>query len=459
MTASFAEFHDTDKQPRRLHRLHTRIGFTLGALMLLLALALATVLSHTAEKQILQLSSSNLENLSDQMARELSLGMDNFARDILNLASFNHFKQDPLDVAKARSELDWFKTNNPEFAYIGVVDLASARVLAATGGVFEGGDLTGRPVYDEGRKGLFLGDVHDAVRLAELLPRPSSGEPLRFLDVAAPINDEVGRTARVLVAHVGWQWTHNVRDHIFGPVKDRRGVEIFLVDTVNKVVLSSSSDIKVGTQLTLLNDWRGSSAEKRVWADGRDYLTNVAEVRPRGRFNGFGWRVVARQPYAQALGPVNGLRQAFFAGALFLGLGAAAVAWAVTARLVRPVRLLADAAQRAEAGAPMTDAPFGAQIGEVTVVQRAIRKLIDTAHEHREAQTTTQRQFATLAESLPQVVWLADGMGRLEYVNKPWVRQRDYAGTFHIGELTTFIYEDDQSLFLNTWRRCLHTGD
>src|SRR6187402_1646048 len=66
----------------RLLRLQTQVGLTLGGLVFVTAIVLAAVLSSTAESRVLRISAENLENLSAQMARELSAGMDSFLRDV-----------------------------------------------------------------------------------------------------------------------------------------------------------------------------------------------------------------------------------------------------------------------------------------------------------------------------------------------------------------------------------------
>lgn len=403
--------------PKKHHRLQTRVGLSIGGLLLLLAMVLAGVLSAAAEKQILRISAENLENLSLQMGRELSDDMDRFSRDVLEQSTRERFTEPGASRASMRMGLDQFKQGHPEFAYVSIVDAATARVIAANGGIFEDGSAAGRPTYEEGKKAPYLGDVHDAVRLAELLPKPANGEALRFLDVAAPIYDASGKAFRVFAAHVAWQWANGVRDHVLGPLKVKRGVEVFIVDTKGKVVLGSGAT-PVGTSLAMLSSDRMPSAQRVVWPGGNTYLSFVADVLPQGRFSGFGWKVVVRQPYDLAFGPARNLRYAFFLGALAFGLAAAGIARVVAGRLTLPVRLLADAAKRAGSQEGFSALQSAGGVGEVLEVNRALSKLSDTARVHAEASETKDRQFAVLAASLPQVVWQADAAGRMEYVNK-----------------------------------------
>ncbi|MEQ8969417.1 MAG: hypothetical protein RIE73_03370 [Coleofasciculus sp. C1-SOL-03] len=50
----------------------------------------------------------------------------------------------------------------------------------------------------------FVGDVHPALLLEKYLPNPTN-QPLRFVDIAAPVWDNNGQFSGVLGAHLYWQ--------------------------------------------------------------------------------------------------------------------------------------------------------------------------------------------------------------------------------------------------------------
>lgn len=441
-----------------LYKLQNQLGIAVGAVMLCLALGLAIVLWKAAERETLRLSGQNLDNLSQQIARELSEGMDEFGRDVLDQAARERFARSDATPESMRAALDQFKKNHPYYAYASIVDVATGRVIAATGSVFEGGSGIGRPTFEEGKRGLYLGDVHEAVRLAELLPKNASGEPLRFLDAAAPVLGPDGKAVRVFATHIAWQWTQSVHDKIAGPLKDRRGVEIFLLDTKSKVVLSSSPKVPVGADLSRVVAAVPADPGPVLWSDDDRYLSTVVETLPQGRFSGFGWKVLTRQPYAVALTSVADIRSAFLAGSLALGLAAAGIAWLVAGRLVRPVRLLAEEASRAGAAGDWSAIPSADARGSVSDVQRAILQLTDSARGQARAAHTKEQQFDVLAASLPQVVWLADAAGRMEYVNKGWVRAGWKGDVFLVRDLEHVIFRDDCPGFSEAWERSLREG-
>lgn len=443
-------------RPARKISLHARLGAWLAGLVIVLALALSAVLDRSAERQVSALSAAHLEALAEQMARELSQGMDGFAREIQTQALRERFRDPGADPRVMRAALDEFQRLNPEFAYAAVVDAGSAAVVAATGGIFEGGSARGRPVFEQGARGPFLGDVHDAVRLAELLPRPAGEETLRFLDVAAPVRDASGRVVRVLAAHVGWQWTASVRERVLGPLQARRQVEMVLLDTRGKVVMGSPRTLAVGTDLTALAR-RGARPPGMVrWPDGATYLTVVVPTTPHGAFAGFGWQVVARQPEAAALAPLDRLRAAFALGALGLGLAGAAAAWLIARRLTTPLRRFAHAAERVGAGGSESELPPEPPLDELQPVRRALARLAETARVHTAASDASERQFTVLAQALPHLVWQAGPDGRLQYVNHDWVQAE---GVTHVEGLGRFVAPEDRPAFSAAWQASRASGE
>ncbi|HEV2612008.1 MAG TPA: ATP-binding protein [Noviherbaspirillum sp.] len=445
------------KRPERIS-LQIYLGIAFSVLFLILALVLAGTLDAFARREVLKLTHQNLENVTRQMARELSAGMNEFGKEV-QAQALSHKLRDPnASAAEMREVLDGFVAIHPEFAFIGVIDIASAKVIAANGGIFEGGSAKGRPAFEEAKTSLFLGDVHDAVRLAELVPKSPNGEPARFLDASTPINDPEGKPFRVLAGHISFHWTDQVRNTVLAPLRASRGIEMLLLDTKGKVVLAPNDQIKTGTAIrSLLPTEMGTSTTTQTWAGGQQYLTVSAPVIPRRGFEGFGWQVVARQPVAVALEPTVALRNSFFAGAVVLGAFASLIAWFIARRITEPVRRLAESAKDLARGARLSDTERST-IGEVASVQDAIVGLADEGRRHASASWDQKQQFMTFAEFLPHLVFQADAEGTMEYVNKRWLAELDCAPTCGIGTLTDCMDERDQQGFIAQWQTSREQG-
>jgi PAS domain S-box-containing protein len=65
--------------------------------------------------------------------------------------------------------------------------------------------------------------------------------------------------------------------------------------------------------------------------------------------------------------------------------------------------------------------------------------------------------FSTLAETIPQLVWISDQDGSLNYVNRKWT---DYTGV-SLGSLENtvdLIHSEDEEKWRKIWKMCLETG-
>jgi signal transduction histidine kinase/CheY-like chemotaxis protein len=439
----------------RLSSLQARLGVMLAVLVLGVAVVLAVVMAKAAEREVVRQSASNLDIVSRQLARELAMGMDRFAQAAVTQTSRELFRNSASSAESMRSALNDFVKTNPEFAYASVIDVATGKVLAANGGIFEGGSAIGRPVLEQGQHALFIGDVHDAVRLAELLPQPENGEKRRFLDVSAPISDDSGRVFRVFATHIGWQWTDQVRNDIFGPLEGSHGVEALLVDSTDKVVLASSSEVPVGTALNAQAAVMGESAQVLQWPDGGGYLTVSAATTPHGAFPGFGWEVVARQPAALAAATASQLRTAFVLGAIVLGCTGALLAWWATGRLLLPVRRLSHSFAPLQYGSDFLGMAGAPVLREVAGVQRVMAQMAQNTRDQSAAREMSERQFATLADSLPQRVFQTNATGHVDYVNRAWATASADVGSMIHCPLESLFLSEPASALTNAWHRSL----
>ena len=155
--------------------LRERFGASLAALLIAATVGLSLLLAAHARGAYLDLATDNVDALSSQMARELSHGLDRFAREIQLQAGRPMFSNPDSTPAQMRRELEEIQKVYPEFAYLSVVDIPSAKVVAATGGIFEGGSAKGREIFERGQKELFVADVHEAIRLEPVAQAPLRG--------------------------------------------------------------------------------------------------------------------------------------------------------------------------------------------------------------------------------------------------------------------------------------------
>src|SRR5262249_20262896 len=157
-----------------------------GLLMLLLSVALSFGLSASYLRTALEDRGDALHTLANNTATMLAEGLYERMREVELLAaapprdSWGQVDTDVWGIV-----LERVQATKPQYPWIGVAD-PTGKVLTATGGLLVGKDVSQRPWFQSAQGKPFTGDVHAAKLLATLLPPSISGEPLRFLDFAAP---------------------------------------------------------------------------------------------------------------------------------------------------------------------------------------------------------------------------------------------------------------------------------
>lgn len=368
--------------PKLGFRSQIALVFTVLAVMLSAALGLVASKRGTAE-----LSESLGQALADRaqdLARTLDRDMNARASEVALLAGLETLREG-ADPATIRALLDRLKTQVPLYSWIGFAG-EDGRVVAATGGLLEGADISARPVFTEGRKGLFLGDVHEAVLLARLLPNPT-GEAMKFVDVAMPVLDASGRRIGVLASHLSWAWALETAQALMAPVAATRNIELVVVAADRSVILGQGG-VAAGMPLDLasLRDGQAGRHGWRIetWPDGQDYLTGHSPTYGYQRNPGLGWTVLARQPIAEAFAPVRALAFEILAWGTLLALVFAGLGWAAAARMAAPVAMIADAADRIRQGMSDRLPPIMGPV-EITRLTASLRTLIDSLTRKDEA--------------------------------------------------------------------------
>lgn len=275
-------------------------------------------------------------------------------------------------------QLNKMKKNYPAFSWIGVIDLDGI-VLAATDGILVGQSLAKRPVYVEGIKGEFIGDVHDAVLLANIIPNPS-GESMRFVDISLPIKDDDDKLIGILAAHLSWSWATQIEQSMFQPLKDRNIEEIFIVSHIDNTVLLGPKNM-IGQKLELESVKQAQMGEmgwkSEYWSDGKEYITGFASGKGYLDFKGLEWIVLVRQPTDIAYSIIYQLQLfIWIIGGVFSALFAI-IGWGAVGSITKPLREIAKVADRLRFGGKV-EIPRYKGIREVEILTDSLNELVNT---------------------------------------------------------------------------------
>jgi diguanylate cyclase (GGDEF)-like protein len=375
---------DTSAARTRSLSLGTQLAVAFALLTTLLAFLLSLVAEHESRERIESSVGASLAELSRQMADKLDRSMWARYSEVRVLSALDEFRAE-RDPAEMRALLDRLQQTISDFTWMGVTN-ADGIVIAATGGIIEGADISALPVHQQGIRGPFIGDVHEAGMLAGKLPNPT-GEAMRFVDIAVPLIGDDGGTTGVLAAHLSWEWARTIEHTLFKPNQERRGVEIFIVSKNDTVLLGTQGRLEGRTRdLARLRASSGRSDNWNVtdWPDGTGYVVGFASAEGYLDYPGLGWTVVTRQPAAIARRPADELRRTIliwgFALAVIFALGG----WFLADRIAAPLRQIADGADRI-ARREATSLPVVQGSVEARQLSIALRRLLATLSRKEDA--------------------------------------------------------------------------
>ena len=431
----------SDLDPRRSVR--TRVGLAFGGSALLLALLLSLVVGRISRERLEAQTGARLAELAHQTVDKLDRQMFERYKDVEVLATLPVMRDAVIPTSEKRVALERLQQSYPAYAWIGLTDVDGG-VVTATGGVLEGVNVAQRDWFAHGQQGTWVGDVHEAILLARVLPPPADGQ-LRLLDVAAPVRDSAGGLRGVLGAHPSWEWAREVQASLLESVGRDRGVEMLILAADGKILLQPDGAMGpfeaplVSSVALAQSGAYGHLVE--CWPDGVEYVTGYADSRGYRSFAGLGWIVLIRQRSAVALAPARELQTAIVDWGLAFGIAFSLLGAFIADRVVIPLRRLATAAERIQHGERGVTVPtvrgrdeiatpalgFSDMVTSLTEQERQLRDLNQTLEERVRERTREARTLALVARHTDNAVMVADGRQRIEWVNEGFTRLTGYS--------------------------------
>lgn len=281
------------------------------------------------------------------------------------------------DIAETQLLLNQLKSEIPSFTWVGVTD-ESGNVQAATNNILVGKSIAERPVYQEAVEHSFIGDVHEAVLLAKLLPNPTN-EPLQFVDISVPITNAEGEFKGVLASHLSWAWASEIKESLKSSFqKEDKEQEIFIVSPRDNTVILGPEAF-VGKSLNLESIKRAQAKKGgwilEEWPDGKQYLTGFALGEGYKDYPGLGWTILVRESEKSAFASVRDLKTYILLLGALTAVIFAVLGWFLAGLLAKPLRNISQAADQLLSG-KRVEIPDYKGIKDIEILSSSLRNLL-----------------------------------------------------------------------------------
>ncbi|MDQ2820317.1 MAG: ATP-binding protein [Pseudomonadota bacterium] len=350
------------------------LAFTL--MTIVLTGVLVMIIEHKVIDQVKRQIGDGLAGLALQTSDKLDRGMFERYREVALMSGQIAYSSASTSTADHARLLERVQKSYRFYDWIGMTDM-NGRVLASGSGLLTGVDVSERPWFRQGLRGGYVGDVHEALLLAKLLPG-QQGELRRFVDVSFPYANAAGKVQGVLGAHMSWAWATDVERSVVGASR---------LPALETVIVSARGEVFLGPQglarKTVRTDsFRRAQYERtgyalEKWPDGRNYLVGFAQTGALVKdYPGLGWVVLVRQSVDDAYAPVQELRSYILASALLMALLFSVVGFAIARRVTQPLKELAASAAKMQDGDLLEIAPGRGGYSEIYALSDTLNVLV-----------------------------------------------------------------------------------
>jgi len=366
-------------------------NLSLRVRLVLLIVLMAIFSSVLIAARTLQLSSDHisqdqarlLQSTSTRMAHRLQEDLQARAREITLLTQLPLFR-DPQAATDGKQQLlAHLKSIYRYYAWIGLTD-AEGNITVDSDKLLAGKNVATRDWFINGSQKLTFDDVHDAILLAQLLPRPTKDNtPLRLVDISAPLHTRTGELIGVIGAHLSIEWASEVRAQMLEEANDP-SLEIMVLNHEGKLVLDSdnpqahSAGFASFVAEFMFNPAMATAPQSLTWPGGNEYLTAVAKSGAAADSPSLGWAVVVRKPSAVAYLPARELAFEIVLLCILVCLMFIAVIWVVIRRSLKPLELIAKTADRIKNQELDTPIPLLKGSNEVATFARSLTELVNS---------------------------------------------------------------------------------
>lgn len=436
------------------YSLRAEIAWVSGAMVLLLSTALSFYAADASKRRIEQSEGESFVRRAQTALDVLDRGMYERSREIRNASQLDEMRDSKVPLLLKRELMERLQQNFDAYAWIGFCG-PDGKGLAGTGGYLEGKDLSKRPWCTEGRKGDYIGDVHDALLLAKLLPNPS-GETFYLVDVASPVLDRNNNLLGVLCGHIYWTWASEALDSKLTP-----GQDIFLLSSKGQVLSGPEaawSDFGEMAPVTMRHIRSGAKSGHHIerFSNGRTYLVGHATSSGYRDYKGFGWTALVREDITSAFAPARALQYRILGVGASLGLLFAWLSWTLAARISSPVRAISKAAGSVAAGNLDHPLPQFSREDEIGNLSRDLAAMVKRLRYEGEQLKLAALVFGNNSEA----VMISDVHNHIITVNRAFTEITGYSESEVLGQNPRLFASGhhDQKFYRDLWQAVLEQG-
>ncbi|WP_166261062.1 sensor domain-containing diguanylate cyclase [Marinobacter salicampi] len=356
--------------------LRTRISLLFGGLTIALTALVVIFASSLATSELRQRLGMNFQELSIQLRDSLERQLEERYLDMAIAAKMATTLVEDRRFDRMTPVLDELKANFREYAWIGFA-LPDGRVVASTGDLLLGESVAARPWFQQALAGPFLGDVHKATLLEQLL-NPGGGEPLRFIDVAVPMTASDGELLGVMGAHLDVRWIADLADSFMEPHQSRLQADLLVVNEAGEQIANTGGGAiqTTGMPQTMAEAEAAQSGFLiETLPDDEAYLVGFSRLRDDPRYSGLNWVVMVHTPVEKAFAEAQDLRNTILLAGLIIAVVFCVLAWLTARWVARPLLKVAQEVTELEAR-ERSDIRLRTDFSEVYTLTGALRRLL-----------------------------------------------------------------------------------
>ncbi len=359
----------------RLNTIRARFVATSIFLVLCCTVILSVGISYLTAERLRGDVGKFLVEIAFQIADKVDRGMWSRTREVLILSQLDTLRE-ASNLEAVQNAIDNMQKAIPVFAWIGFTD-PDGKVVVASQGVLVGSSIAQRPFYQQALEKLFIGDVHDAAMLKNLLPN-ATAEPMKFVDISLPVRDGQGRLKGVLATHLSWEWVRAMNQSFLSALREEY-IEVFVVSADKTVLFGPQGTTGLPLDLPFLEDLNSGQDGWHVqtWPDGRQYLTGAKVCSGHLEYTGLGWTILVRQPTDVAYARVLENQMHILMAGLLMSIVAVAIAVSLARFVTSPLEGIAVDARRLRDG-ELTQLPVYRGVAEIEVLSTSLREMVDS---------------------------------------------------------------------------------